>query len=101
MPCLFILAILGMPRLALFLLWLFGGDYLSRAYDAIWWPLLGFFFLPTTTIAFAYAMNGMRPVGGVSDLGWLLVGVAVILDLGLFGGSWQSRRGRARPSAHG
>lgn len=92
MPCLIVLLLLGMPRLALALLWLFGDGYLGRAYDGLLWPVLGFFFLPTTTLAFAFAMNGLAPVGAVPDVGWLLVGLAVLLDLGFVGNGWRSRR---------
>jgi lipopolysaccharide/colanic/teichoic acid biosynthesis glycosyltransferase len=41
-------------------LWLFT-DYLARAYDEFVVPLLGFFLLPTTTLAYAVAHN---EVGG-------------------------------------
>lgn len=92
MPCLFVLVLLGMPRLALFFLWLFGGGYIGRAFDGALWPILGFFFLPMTTLAFAYAFNSVAPTGSVSDFGWLLVGVALVVDLGLFGGGWRSRK---------
>ncbi len=92
MPCLLLLVLVGMPRLALFLTWLLGRGYLPRAYDgSLVLPLLGFFFLPTTTLAFAYATNSLAPAGGVSDLGWLLVGVGALVDLGLLGGGWRSR----------
>ena len=39
-----LLAFVG-PRVVLFLLWLFT-DYLSRAFDSLLIPLLGFLFLP-------------------------------------------------------
>jgi hypothetical protein len=92
MPCLIITLLLGMPRLALFGLWLFGDGYLGRAYESTLWPLLGFFFLPMTTLAFAYGSNSLGAVGEVPDFGWLLVGIAVLLDLGLFGGGWRTRK---------
>jgi hypothetical protein len=37
-------------------------------------------------------MNSLGPAGVVPDLGWLLVGIGVIVDLGLFGGGWRSRK---------
>jgi len=92
MPCLIGLVLLGMPRLALFLLWLLGGGYLARAFESALWPILGFFFLPVTTLAFAYAFNTLQPSGAVPDLGWLLVAVGLLIDLGLFGGGWRSKR---------
>lgn len=91
MPCLIILLLLGMPRVALLLLWLFGGGYLGRAFETALWPILGFFFLPVTTFAFAYAFNSLQPAGAVSDFGWLLVLIGLVMDLGLFGGGWRSK----------
>jgi hypothetical protein len=91
-PCLVILVLLGMPRLALFGLWLFGDGYLGRAFESVLWPVLGFFFMPMTTLAFAYGTNSLQPAGALPDLGWLLVGIGVLLDLGFFGGGVRSRR---------
>ena len=73
---------MAMPRLALVLIWIFS-DYLSRAYDGIIIPLLGFFFLPTTTLTYAVAQN---EVGGVEGWGLVLVIVGVVFDLGMLGG---------------
>lgn len=82
MPCLVVFGVLAMPRLALVLIWIFS-DYLSRAYDGIIIPLLGFFFLPTTTLTYAVAQN---EVGGVEGWGLVLVIVGVVFDLGMLGG---------------
>ena len=81
------LAFVG-PRFALFLLWLFS-DYLSRAFDGFLLPFLGFLFLPWTTLAFAFAMNAL---GGVHDLGLLVVILGVRADVGVFGGGARARR---------
>lgn len=82
-----------MPRLVLLLVWL-TTDYLHRAYTTVhWvWPLLGFFILPTTTLAYAFAMNygahAWTPVGIVA------VVVGFLLDLGFFKtGSKARKRG--------
>lgn len=94
MPCLVILLLLGFPRLALVLLWLFGSGYLARAYESGLLAVLGFFFMPVTTITFAYAHNSLGGAGVVNELGWLLTGVAVLIDLGLFGGSGRAAKKR-------
>ena len=52
MGCIAVLLALISPRLALFFIWLFS-DLLGRAYDEWWLPLLGFFLLPWTTLAYA------------------------------------------------
>jgi hypothetical protein len=47
------------------------------------WPLLGFFLLPTTTLAYAVAQNRY---GGVEGIGLLLLILGVLVDLGVLGG---------------
>jgi hypothetical protein len=81
MGCLAALAVLALPRFVMVMLWIFT-NYLSRAYDGWLLPLLGFFFLPTTTLAYAVAQhetNGFRSWGAV------LVVLGVLLDLGSIG----------------
>lgn len=81
----------------LFLVWLFGNAYFLRAFHSRIWPLLGFFFLPLTTLVFAFAANSLSEGGAVSPLGWLLTGLALLADLGLIGGGGhQWRRSRRR-----
>ncbi len=87
---------LAFPRIALALLWLFDAPYLTAAYGRAWiWPLLGFFFMPLTTIAFAYAMDSLGRPGEVPPLGWALIVLAGLLDLGIIGnGGREARRRR-------
>jgi hypothetical protein len=82
MPCLLTLVILAFPRVALILLWLFS-NYLDRAYHGLLIPLLGFIFLPITTIAYAWMMNSHLPIQGVN---LVILIVAVLLDVGSHGG---------------
>jgi hypothetical protein len=91
MPCLLLFVVLLFPRVALVLLWLFS-SYLQRAFHgAQIVPVLGFFFLPLTTIVYAWEVNSHMPTAGINLL-WLLI--AVIIDLGGLGGGAhrQSRR---------
>ena len=53
--------------LALFFIWLFS-DWLGRAYDEWWLPLLGFFLLPGTTLA--YAVMYVSGPSGVEGIEW-------------------------------
>ena len=92
MPCLMGCLALSFPRLALFLVWLLGNNYIERAYGGILLPLLGFFFLPLTTLAFAYGTHSLSAGDQLSSVGWLLVAVAALVDLGLLGGSGQNAR---------
>lgn len=81
MGCILVLLALFLPRVTLFCLWLFG-DYLNRAFSGqVFWPLLGFFFAPYTTLAWAFA----NLHGGVQGGYVILVIFAALLDLGSFG----------------
>jgi hypothetical protein len=95
MPCL--VGILGFffPRVVLVLLWLFS-DYLGNAYQTVLWPLLGFFFAPFTTLAYAFAINSN---GSVSGFYLVLVVIAVLMDIGVIGGGGKAaaRRRLVRP----
>lgn len=82
MGCLASILVLATPRFVMVVLWIFT-SYLSRAYDGWVVPLLGFFLLPTTTLAYAIAENETR---GLKGWGLVLVVIAVLLDLGVWGG---------------
>lgn len=82
MPCLLLFVILLFPRVALVLMWLMS-DYLQRAFPSgLLVPIIGFFFLPLTTIVYAWEVNSGMPTSGV-NLIWLLI--AVVIDLGGLG----------------
>jgi hypothetical protein len=94
MPCLLAIGGLTLPRVVIAFLWLFT-NYIQRAFDSFLWPLLGFIFLPTTTLAWAWASNTRGEIAGVHAV---VVVVAVLLDLGFIGGgrSWFLRTDRRR-----
>ncbi len=89
MPCLLLLLVLAFPRLVLILMFLLS-SYLERAYHGLLIPILGFIFLPLTTIVYAWLVNNHRPLDGVN---LLILIVAVIIDAGgIGGGEWHRRR---------
>jgi uncharacterized oligopeptide transporter (OPT) family protein len=90
MPCLLLIFFLAFPRIALVLLF-FLSNYLDRAYHGILIPLLGFFFLPVTTLVYAWMVNSHISTSGV-NLIWLLL--AVMIDLGSNGGGYSHQRNR-------
>ena len=90
MPCLLVLLIAAFPRLVLVLMFLFSG-YLQRAYVNLIVPILGFIFLPLTTIVYAWLLNSHMPIEGVNVFYLIL---AVVIDLGGLGGSEAHRRRR-------
>ena len=63
-------------------------DYIGRAYETTLWPLLGFFFMPLTTLSYAFAINSH---GSVDGMVLVLVVVTVLLDLGLVGAGSKTR----------
>jgi hypothetical protein len=76
------------PRLALFAIFLFS-DLLSRAFDSWVVPLLGFFLLPWTTLA--YAVMWSVGTNKVTGLEWFIVILAFFVDLSSYA---QSNRAR-------
>jgi hypothetical protein len=79
------------PRLALFFIFVFS-DLLSRAYDSALVPLLGFFLLPWTTLA--YAVMWSTGFDGVRGIEWFFVILAFLADLGSYAGGRQARTQR-------
>jgi hypothetical protein len=88
MPCLLVLLIMGFPRLVLVLMWLFS-TALDRAYHGLVIPLLGFIFLPITTIAYAWMVTSGLPVAGIN---LVILVIAAALDLSGHGGTYYRRR---------
>jgi hypothetical protein len=76
------------PRLALFAIWIFS-DLLSRSFDSWVVPLLGFFLLPWTTLA--YAVMWSVGTDKVSGFEWFIVILAFFVDLSSYA---QSNRVR-------
>lgn len=87
MPCILGCLALFTPRIVIVLLVIFT-DYIGEACDTTLWPLLGFLFMPLTTLAYAWAWH--HGGGSVEGLGLAAVVVAVLVDLGLLGGSGRA-----------
>jgi hypothetical protein len=89
MGCFVALFALISPRLALFALFLLS-DLLTRAYESWIVPLIGFFLLPWTTLA--YAVMWSAGTHSVKGFEWFLVILAFLFDVG----SWREGRGARR-----
>ncbi len=87
MPCLFIGTAAIFPRIALVLMWLI--QYTATAFTTQLWPILGFFFLPYTTCAYAI---GMKETGGFQGWTLILLIIGILLDFGTLGGSGSRYR---------
>jgi hypothetical protein len=88
--CLLVLVFLAFPRIVLVLLFIFS-NYLQRAYHSLLLPLLGFLFLPLTTLVYAWMANTRQPIVGINVL--ILI-ITVVIDLGGLGGGEYHRRRR-------
>ncbi len=89
--CIVALAALLSPRLAIFLIWLFG-DRMDYAFDSFWIGFIGFLFLPWTTLAWTVAY---APIQGVSGFGWFIVILGFVFDIGSYTSGYQARQARA------
>ena len=83
MPCLFALLALAAPRIVVAVLWFFTTWFVG-VFDSVLWPILGFFFLPTTLLWYVAVQHWF---GGVWSF-WPIVGlvVALIVDVSPAGG---------------
>lgn len=86
--CFVFLLALFAPRLAFALMWIFG-NRVDLAFDSFLWPLLLLIFLPWTGITYTLLWS---PVGGVDGAEWILVVIAIFIDLA----SWSARAAKNR-----
>lgn len=87
--CCLITAILFIgPRAGILVWWIIDSARFLSAFAGSWiWPLLGFIFAPWTTLAYVLVAPG-----GIVLFDWLILGIAVLLDLSAFFGGWRNRR---------
>jgi len=88
MPCLLAILVIIFPRVALVVLFVFS-HYLGRAYHGFLIPLFGFFFLPLTTLTYAWMMNNHMHTEGAN---LLILIITVMIDLGGLGAGEHHRR---------
>jgi len=79
MGCLLPLVAVFVPRVAMFFIFLLT-NWFALAYQTVIWPVLGFVFMPYTTLAYMAAMlQNQHQLSGA----WIvLVVIAVFFDLG-------------------
>jgi hypothetical protein len=88
MPCLLLIVVVAFPRVILALMF-FLSTYLQRAYHGLLILVLGFLFLPLTTLVYAWMVNNRQPLEGVN---LIILVIAVVIDAGgLGGGAWHRR----------
>lgn len=92
MCCVISMIMLVGPRAGIILWWLLNPLRFSVVFGNFLWPLLGLIFLPFTTLAFLLLHKPF--LGGPVGLDWLLIAVAVIVDLSSYGGGFYTQRNR-------
>jgi hypothetical protein len=88
MPCLVAGVAFFFPRVAIILLVIFS-DYIGEAFGGgLILPLLGFLFLPYTTLVYAWTINSHGSVDGLYIVALI---IAILADLGSIGGGGYAR----------
>ena len=87
--CCFITALLlAGPRLAILVWWLFSPLYVNSIFQTWIWPILGWIFLPWSTLMYM----AVAP-GGIIGFDWILLGLGIFADMaGYFGGYTERQR---------
>jgi hypothetical protein len=84
------------PRVVLFLVWLFGNGWLERALTNALVLILGFLLMPLTTLAYAYAYHSWSAGGSITLVGWAIVAIGALVDLGSLRGGHRGYSRRRR-----
>ena len=87
MPCLLVVLALAMPRFVVVCLWLLSSWFKGMFPNPLW-PILGFFFLPTTLLWYSAVQNWW---GGRWTI-WTVLGAVIALSIDL--GPISSKRRR-------
>jgi hypothetical protein len=88
--CFFFSLLLFGPRFVILMWWLIDFTRWERAFDTWIVPLLGFLFLPWTTLMFVI----VAPFGNIADLDWVWLGFGLLADLLSYGSSGYGNRDR-------
>ncbi|MDO8733165.1 MAG: hypothetical protein Q7L55_11470 [Actinomycetota bacterium] len=89
-----VLGFLG-PRLALLYAWIFTPRVSDAFSGNFFLPLLGLLLLPWTALAYCAAWS---VAGGVSGIGWLVVALGFLFDIGSYSSRSASQRMQASQS---
>lgn len=91
MCCLISIASMLGPRLGILVWYLLDQARWRATFDTWIWPLLGSLFMPWTTLAYVLVAPH-----GIQGLEIVLIVLAVLIDLGAYGGGSRSRKRRKK-----
>lgn len=83
-----ILLFLG-PRFGILVWWLFEPLRWQAAFANWLWPILGFIFIPWTTLMYVIVVPG-----GIVGFDWFWLGLSLLADLGMYAGGGYGNRDR-------
>ncbi|MBK9983040.1 MAG: hypothetical protein IPP15_11560 [Saprospiraceae bacterium] len=89
MPCMLAAIALLFPRVLIAILWFFT-SWFNGVFDTILWPILGFLFMPVTMLWYSVVMKHYTGDWSVSNI--IIMVIAVVIDMGSWGGGYKSRR---------
>ncbi len=89
MCCLFTTLVLFGPRLGILVWWLIQPIRWQATFHTFLWPLLGFIFLPWTTLMYVLVFPG-----GIVGFDWLWLALAFLTDIASYSGGAYSGRDR-------
>ena len=89
MCCFFAALMMLGPRAAILIWWLLEPTRWQLAFSSFWASLLGFLFLPWTTLMYVTVAPG-----GLEGFDWIIVGLGVLFDIGSYTSSAYGRRER-------
>jgi hypothetical protein len=91
--CLFAIILAGAPRFALLVWYLFQPLRVQAGFPNWFVPLAGFLFLPWTTLMYVFVYPG-----GLNWFDWVLLILALLVDLSSYGGGARARQMRRSES---
>lgn len=88
--CCIVAALLAFgPRAAILVWWLVDQIRWNQAFDTFIWPLLGFLFLPWTTLMYVLVFPG-----GIDGFDWIWLAIGLAFDVFSYSGGAYSNRDR-------
>ena len=88
MPCFLALIALIFPRILIVVLWFFT-SWFNGVFQSLLWPVLGFLFLPVTTLWYSVVVNNFG--GQWSIVNIIVMVLAIAIDMGSWGGGYKNR----------
>ena len=89
MCCFYTVLIFLGPRAAIIVWWLVDPVRWQTTFNTFFWPLLGFLFLPWSTLMYVLVAPG-----GVNSWDFLWLGLAVLADISMYLGGGYGNRDR-------